>query len=511
MDFILTTPLYYVNDQPHLGSTYTTLACDALARFHRLQGDNVLFITGVDEHGQKIQRTAKANSLNPQEHCDLISNFYLDLWTRYEITLDRYIRTSSKRHVELVHKFYNRVKESGDIRIGRQKGWYCVGCEEYKDIPPSSDKPKCLIHQKELEWRDEENLFFCLSKYQSQIDELVRSDNFIFPKSRQNEIINFVNQGLKDFSISRVNVEWGINVPDHPGHTFYVWFDALLGYLSGTLEDNKTIDFLHLNKNVWPPSVHVIGKDILRFHAIYWPAMLMSAGLEIPKKVFGHGFLTREGQKMGKSLGNVLDPNIFLDSYGSDAIRWFLLRDIEFGQDGDYQHQRFIDTVNNDLSNTIGNLLNRTLTMSRNWFNGQVPKLDPHIRNSELENQSISAIKHYKSEFSQLAYKKASQTLIDLATKANIYLNDNQPWKKIKDPINKNEVANTIYNVLETCRIIGILIKPLTPNLSRRIMSQLGLNKDFDLWQPILKWGLLEEGQNLSVPDPVMNKIELKA
>ena len=265
-------------------------------------------------------------------------------------------------------QFYERVKESDDIYMGVQKGWYCVGCEEFKDNPENSATYKCPIHQKNLEWKNEENLFFRLSKYQKQIENIINEPSFIEPIERKNEIINFVSRGLKDFSISRTNVSWGIPVPDHNNHTFYVWFDALLGYVSAISSDTKEHSLEKSISGGWPADIHLIGKDILRFHAVYWPAMLISAGMKVPKKVFGHGFLTREGQKMGKSLGNVLDPDLLLSKYGNDPVRWYLIKDISLGNDGDFQDKRFVDIINNDLANTIGNLLNRTLSMSRKWF-----------------------------------------------------------------------------------------------------------------------------------------------
>ncbi|MFM2158235.1 MAG: hypothetical protein RLZZ124_709, partial [Cyanobacteriota bacterium] len=346
MTTTLTTPLYYVNDRPHLGSAYTTLACDALARFRRLRGEPVLFITGCDEHGQKIQRTAEAAGLSPQAHCDTVSAQYRELWQRWQISHDRLIRTTDPRHRRIVEQFFARVEARGDIVEGRQQGWYCVACEEFKDDPHEAQDPECPIHRRPLEWRDEVNLFFRLSRYQAEIEALIARPGFIRPASRRNEVENFVKQGLRDFSISRVNLPWGIPVPGHEGHTFYVWFDALLGYITALLEESDAADLDTALQRGWPATVHVIGKDILRFHAVYWPAMLLSAGLELPGGVFGHGFLTREGQKMGKSLGNVLDPASLLERCGRDALRWYLLRDIPFGEDGDFQQQRFSDLVN---------------------------------------------------------------------------------------------------------------------------------------------------------------------
>lgn len=511
MPYTLTTPLYYVNDRPHLGSTYTTIACDALARFQRLTGQAVTFITGVDEHGQKIQRTAEAKDQSPQDHCDAISDTYRELWTRWGISLDRFVRTTDPRHLQLVEQFYARVKASGDVVSGRQTGWYCVGCEEFKDDPSDAVKPECTIHRKQLEWRDEENLFFRLSRYQSEIEALVNREDFIQPSSRRQEVRNFVAQGLRDFSISRVNVSWGLPVPDHEGHTFYVWFDALLGYLTALLDDGGTPDLERLNSCGWPASIHVIGKDILRFHAVYWPAMLMSAGLPVPDQVFGHGFLTREGQKMGKSLGNVLDPEMLLERCGTDAVRWYLLRDIQFGDDGDFQQQRFIDLVNNDLANTIGNLLNRTSSMARKWFAEGVP---PHTAAAELEHPLASAaattVQSVVDSMKGLGFKTASEAILQLAISANGYLNDTAPWSRMKQPGQEVEVGNDLYAVLESTRIVGLLLAPLLPDLSDRILAQLGHALNDEAWLEELRWGGLVSGAPLPQPTPVMQRLELE-
>ena len=508
MNYTITTPLYYVNDKPHLGSSYTTIACDALARFNRLEGNNVLFLTGVDEHGQKIQRTAESKSLDPIIHCNEISKKYKELWDKLNISYDRFVRTTSKDHTSLVHQFYSKVLNSKDVYMGRQCGWYCVGCEEYKEVNNNDKKPICSIHKKELEWRDEENLFFKLSKYQKHIEDLINTEGFISPKSRKNEIVNFVARGLKDFSISRVNLTWGINVPNNIDHTFYVWFDALLGYISGSLKDQNSPSLAKESLTNWPASIHVIGKDILRFHAVYWPAMLISAGLKPPLSVFGHGFLTREGQKMGKSLGNVLDPLELLEYGGIDAMRWYLLRDIEFGEDGDFQFKRFVDVVNSDLSNTIGNLLNRTITMSRKWFNEYIPINKNISSNSHLKNIAETKIVEYMKSFKENNFKESANAIIDLANSANLYLNDREPWKLIKDSSNTEIVANDIYSVLESCRIIGVLLNPLVPNLSIRILDQLNIDSNNILFKNSLSWGQLDPIKKLNKPFPVMDKVE---
>jgi methionyl-tRNA synthetase len=510
MSYTLTTPLYYVNDKPHLGSTYTTLACDALARFKRLTQDDVLFITGVDEHGQKIQRTAEQKNISPMAHCDQVSERYQDLWSRWDISQDRFVRTTNPRHLELVEQFYERVKASGDIVTGRQTGWYCVGCEEFKDDPDDAVDPQCPIHQKTLEWRDEENLFFRLSRYQREIEELIANDDFIAPASRRQEVRNFVARGLRDFSISRVNVSWGIPVPGHPGHTFYVWFDALLGYLTALLDDGGSVDLDRLADSGWPASVHVIGKDILRFHAVFWPAMLISAGLPLPKRVFGHGFLTREGQKMGKSLGNVLDPELLLEKCGTDAVRWYLLRDIQFGDDGDFQQQRFSDLVNNDLANTIGNLLNRTSSMARKWFDDSVPPhtVESHI-NHPLALKAQATIATVMRCMPELGFKAASESILQLAIAANGHLNDTAPWSRMKQQGEEQSVANDLYVVLESTRIVGLLLAPLLPDLSSRILNQLNCSLDPEHWLDQLHWGGLTSGTELPKPEPVMARLEL--
>ncbi len=509
MSFVITTPLYYVNDKPHLGSIYTTLICDTIARYKRLSGEDVIFVTGVDEHGLKIQRTARDKGVDPQVHCDDISNIFRQNWNNWDISHNKFVRTSSQKHELIVKEFYKRVKKSDDIYLGVQKGWYCVGCEEFKDNPDNSPTYKCPIHQKNLEWKNEENLFFRLSKYQLQIEALVNEPSFIQPNKRRNEIINFVSKGLKDFSISRTNVSWGISVPDMDNHTFYVWFDALLGYVSAISLDMRNPSLEESINKGWPADVHLIGKDILRFHAVYWPAMLLSAGMKLPKKVFGHGFLTREGQKMGKSLGNVLDPNHLLSKYGKEAVRWYLLKDISLGSDGDFQNRRFVDIINNDLANTIGNLLNRTSSMSRKWFNNSVPDKLRLSNDDYLESYSEKKVKNYIKHFELYELDLASNEVLDFAIKTNLYLNEKQPWKLIKDKNNINLVSNIIYNVLESTRIIGLLLLPILPDLSTKIDSQLGLIYMQDKsWIEQLNWGLLKQESKLPAPTPIINKLE---
>lgn len=509
MVYTLTTPLYYVNDRAHLGSAYTTLACDAIARQRRLMGEPVVFITGCDEHGQKIQRTAEAAGVTPQAHCDAVSEGYRDLWSRWQISNDRFIRTTDPRHRRIVEQFFSRVEANGDVVEGRQQGWYCVACEEFKDDPHEAQDPECAIHRRPLEWRDEVNLFFRLSRYQGQIEELIQREGFIQPASRRREVENFVAQGLRDFSISRIDLPWGIPVPGHEGHTFYVWFDALLGYLTALLEPGEEPSLEVVLERGWPATLHVIGKDILRFHAVYWPAMLLSAGLPLPERVFGHGFLTREGQKMGKSLGNVLDPEVLLETCGRDAVRWYLLRDIPFGDDGDFQQQRFTDLVNNDLANTIGNLLNRTSSMARRWFAEAVPPAGiAGGADHPLAQAALRATSTAQAAWEQLDFRAAAESALQLAIAANGYLNDQAPWKAMKQEGNEAAVAADLYAVLEAARLVACLLAPLLPELAGRMLSQLA-QPETPHWPQSLAWGLLESGTPLPEPQPVMARLEL--
>ncbi|MEB3335513.1 MAG: methionine--tRNA ligase [Cyanobacteriota bacterium] len=532
MPFTLTTPLYYVNDKPHLGSTYTTLACDSIARWRRLRGEAVVFVTGTDEHGLKIQRTAAAAALPPQAFCDRNSESFRGLWSRWGISQDRFIRTTDASHRALVEQFFARVEARGDVVEGRQRGWYCVACEEFKDEPAGATAPGCAIHQRPLEWRDEANLFFRLSRYQDAMERLVSREGFIAPASRRREVENFVAGGLRDFSISRVDLPWGIPVPGHPGHTFYVWFDALLGYLSALLDPGAPVDLDQLGSRGWPAQLHVIGKDILRFHAVFWPAMLLSADLPLPEKVFGHGFLTREGQKMGKTLGNVLDPEVLLERCGQDAVRWYLLRDIPFGDDGDFQQKRFCELVNNDLANTIGNLLNRSVSMARKWFaGGSPPRGEAASDDHPLASASLAAATAFADAMDSLDFRRAAEAVLGLAETANGYLNERAPWTRMKQPGQEASVGADLYAVLESCRWLGLLLTPLLPELSSRILRQLDCSplSCGALWPPTapaaaaeaaaaatgaawhgaLRWGELPAEAPLPDAAPVMQRLEL--
>ncbi|AKG21886.1 methionine--tRNA ligase [Calothrix sp. 336/3] len=519
--FALTTPLYYVNDLPHIGSAYTTIAADVTVRFQRLLGNPALLVTGTDEHGQKIQRAAESKGKAPQEFVDEISGGFDTLWHLLDIKYDRFIRTTDPRHEAIVKEFFQRVWEKGDIYLGQQKGWYCVSCEEFKEERELLPEHRCPIHpNKEVEWRDEGNYFFRLSQYQSQLEELYTSKpDFIQPESRRKEVLNFVKQGLQDFSISRVNVDWGFPVPADSKHTLYVWFDALLGYITALLEPEAEPNLANAVSQWYPFNLHLIGKDILRFHAVYWPAMLMSAGLPLPDRVFGHGFLTKDGQKMGKSMGNTLDPIALVKTYGADAVRYYFLKEIEFGKDGDFNEVRFINVLNADLANDLGNLLNRTLNMVKKYCGGNLPA----ITNEDIPNDNpLKAIaldlgETVKVAYERLAFNQACEAIMTLVQASNKYIDDQAPWTLYKKG-HQASVEQVLYTVLESVRLAAYLLSPVIPKISSDIYQQLGFGVDFNLQAVAAantpfcthgKWGLLSNQQTLGEPRPIFKRLEL--
>ncbi|MDJ0647672.1 MAG: methionine--tRNA ligase [Xenococcaceae cyanobacterium MO_188.B19] len=519
--FVLTTPLYYVNDVPHIGSAYTTMVADAIARWQRLQGKSVLLITGTDEHGQKIQRTAESKGLEPQEHCDRVVEQFKALWERLNIQYDRFSRTTDPSHQIIVNEFFQRVWDKGDIYLDQQQGWYCVSCEEFKEKRELNEDGTCPLHpNKEAEWRDEENYFFRLSKYQEPLEELyTKNPNFIQPDTRRNEVLNFVKQGLKDFSISRVHLDWGFPIPNDPTHTIYVWFDALLGYVTPLIEAEQEVNLNNAWSNWLPFNLHLIGKDILRFHAVYWPAMLMSAELPIPERVFGHGFITKDGLKMGKSLGNTLDPFALVDKYGADAVRYYFIKAIELGKDGDFSELRFIEVLNADLANNLGNLLNRTLGMLKKYCQGNCPELTaadyPQTHPLKEIGQELGAkvIKAYET----LQFKYTCEEIFALINAGNKYIDDSAPWSLFKQGKQK-EVELILYAVLESVRLSAYLLSPIIPNLSNDIYQQLGFNLDFNnksqinqstIFEQHSQWGKLPANKNLGKARPIFAKIEL--
>lgn len=520
--FALTTPLYYVNGLPHIGSAYTTIAADAIARFARLQGKSVLLITGTDEHGQKIQRSAEAVGRSPQEQCDEIAGKFQDLWQQLNIQYDRFSRTTAPRHEAIVKAFFQRVWERGDIYLGQQQGWYCVACEEFKEKRDLLEGNRCPLHpNQEAEWRDERNYFFRLSNYQTQLETLYdKHPDFIQPDIRRNEVVSFIKGGLQDFSISRVNLDWGFPVPTDPDHTLYVWFDALLGYVTALLEPEDEPTLENALARWWPINLHLIGKDILRFHAVYWPAMLMSAQLPLPGRIFGHGFLTKDGQKMSKTLGNIIDPVELTERYGADAVRYYFLKEIDLGQDGDFNLTRFINILNADLANDLGNLLNRTLKMADKYCAGKVPEgaNGDFETDRPLKTLGLSLGERVAAAYDALAFGRACEEILVLVRTCNKFLDDRAPWTLYKKG-EQQEVEKVLYAVLESVRLSAYLLSPIVPGLSTAIYQQLGFSSiDFDRPSEIQEnapyashaaWGTLPYQQDLGNPSPIFLRLEL--
>ncbi|KAF8395099.1 hypothetical protein HHK36_019040 [Tetracentron sinense] len=520
--FVLTTPLYYVNAPPHMGSAYTTIAADVIARFQRLLGKKVIFVTGTDEHGEKIAAAATAQGSSPSEHCDTISHAYKMLWKDLDIAYDKFIRTTDPNHEVIVKEFYSRVLANGDIYRADYEGLYCVNCEEYKDEKELLENNWCPMHLKPCVRRKEDNYFFALSKYQKPLEEVLTCNpDFVQPSFRFNEVQNWIKSGLKDFSISRASVDWGIPVPNDNKQTIYVWFDALLGYISALLEDNEQPTLQSAVSSGWPVSLHLIGKDILRFHAIYWPAMLMSAGLSLPKMVFGHGFLTKDGMKMGKSLGNTLEPKDLVYRFGTDAVRYFFLREVEFGNDGDYSEDRFINIVNAHLANTIGNLLNRTLgLLKKNCQSTLAVDSTIAAEGSAFKDTVEKLVEKARVQYDNLSLSSACEAVLEIGNAGNLYMDEHAPWSLFKQGGASSEAAaKDLVIILEAVRIIAIALSPVTPRLCLRIYSQLGYSKDqFDAitWVSLslslrlfeTKWGGLKGGQVMAQPKPVFARIE---
>lgn len=494
-----------------MGSAYPTIAADAAARFQRLQGKKVAFLTGTDEHGEKIALAAAKNGLTPPEHCDKIVEEYKALWQKLDISYDSFIRTTDSHHERLVAEVLERVWAKGDIYKADYEGWYCVDCEEYKDEKEMDAVHNCPIHKKPCQYRNEENYFFRLSKYQKELEDLViQRSNFVEPSYRRNEVAEWVKEGARDFSISRSAVKWGIPLPQDPGHTVYVWFDALNGYLSGLLPPGVDPSLQAVQDHGWPADVHIIGKDILRFHAVYWPAMLLSAGLPVPTKVYGHGFLTKDGLKMGKSLGNVLDPVTLVDTYGADAVRYYFMKEVAFGQDGNFSEGHFQEIVNSGLANNVGNMLNRTLNLLKKNYQSALPVSSTLISEDHCLREVVTTkVPEISRAYNTLKFHLACEGALAIATRGNQYLEEMAPWTALKkgNEEQKAEAGKVLVAVLETARILALALLPITPSLSNKILTQLGCDQDALSWGDTT-WGKLQQGHKTAPPQPVFVRID---
>ena len=469
--FFITTPIYYVNDIPHIGHAYTSIATDFIARFKRMSGIDTIFLTGTDEHGQKIQKAAEKNSVEPLSLCNKNSAKFLELTEVLNLSNDDFIRTTEKRHVDGAKSLWNKLMDNGDIYLDNYKGWYSVSDETFyneKDLIKKNDNTFKTITGGPVEWIEEESYFFKLSKYSDQLLKLYdENPDFILPKSRRNEVISFVKGGLRDLSISRNTFDWGIKVPNDQKHIMYVWLDALSSYPNslGYISNNKS-----KLSSYWSNTVHIIGKDILRHHAVYWPAFLLSAKLELPKRIFAHGWWTNEGNKISKSLGNTIDPIEIIDQFGLDQIRYFLLREITFGSDGDFSTEALKSRINADLSNDLGNLCQRSLTMIVKHCGAIIPG-DKNI--TELDKKLLSRISNELSDLSLHVDNQEINIYIkkiwDVVASANKYFNDNKPWElKSTD---KKRFESVLFVTAETIKQIAVMIYPIMPDTSKRILD----------------------------------------
>ncbi len=502
--FYVTTPIYYVNDVPHIGHAYTTLACDVIARYKRSRGYEVYFLTGTDEHGQKVETAANANGETPLELADRVVKRFQALWDKLNISHNDFIRTTQERHKHTVSAQFSKLLASGDIYLGEYEDWYCTPCETFwtETQLMEGNCPDCGRQTTKLK---EESYFFRMSKYgDALLKHIEENPDFIQPKTRRNEIISFVKEGLRDLSISRTSFSWGIPAPGNEKHVIYVWFDALTNYISalGYPEDKDG-----LFEKFWP-AVHVIGKDILRFHAVYWPTFLLAAGVPLPAKVFAHGWWTVEGQKMSKSLRNVVEPNMLVDKYGVDAIRYFLLREVPFGLDGDFSHSSLISRINSDLANDIGNLLSRSTAMLGKYFDGVVPApgTAEEIDQTFLANFP-AAMEKIDTLYGDMAFNKVLQTIWELISAGNKYIDDTAPWALAKDPAQQERLGTVLYNLLEAQRLIALQVAPFMPETGAKILSHLGVDPASRLVNNEA-WGQLEPGTKIEKAAPLFPRIE---
>jgi len=508
--FYITTPIYYVNDVPHIGHAYTTIAADVVARYKRLEGVEVFFLTGTDEHGQKVQQAANDSGVSPQEHVDKLHQRFKELWVRLNISNTEFIRTTEERHKKLVRDILQELHSRDEIYRDSYEGWYCTPCERFwteKDLA-EGNCPEC---RRKVDKIKEHNYFFRMGKYQQWLIDRIKNDpHFILPASRKNEVLGFLEKPLGDLCISRPKsrLAWGIPLPFDEDYVTYVWFDALINYISihGSLDDIRASGF-------WPADHNMVGKDILTTHAVYWSTMLKAIGLEPPKNIFAHGWWTMNGQKMSKSLQNVVEPNQLIDQFGVDVIRYFLLREVPFGQDGDFSHKALIGRLNSDLANNLGNLLNRTVNMMEKYFAGVVPT--PATNGPEdkaLTEKSGEVIAEVRILYNELAYNKILQKIWELVDTTNQYIVKTGPWNLAKTDEGKEQLKTVMYNCAESLRVLGILLNPFMPQSTESMMKQLGVETPIEEqgMSSINDWGGLKPGSQMQKAKQLFPRIEDK-
>ncbi|MCU9615301.1 methionine--tRNA ligase [Caldibacillus lycopersici] len=509
--FYLTTPIYYPSGNLHIGHAYTTVAADAMSRYKRMTGYDVMFLTGTDEHGQKIERKAQEKGITPQQYVDEIVSGIKELWDKLDISYNDFIRTTETRHKEIVEKIFAQLVEQGDIYLDEYEGWYCTPCESFFTERQLVDG-NCPDCGRPVEKVKEESYFFKMSKY---VDRLLQyyeeNPEFIQPESRKNEMINnFIKPGLEDLAVSRTTFDWGIKVPGNPKHVIYVWIDALTNYITalgyGSDDDSKY-------KKYWPADVHLVGKEIVRFHTIYWPIMLMALNLPLPKKVFAHGWLLMKDGKMSKSKGNVVDPVTLIDRYGLDALRYYLLREVPFGADGVFTPEGFVERINFDLANDLGNLLNRTVAMISQYFGGTIPTYKDTT--SEYEKALVSAneegVRQYEEAMEKMEFSVALTSVWQIISRANKFIDETMPWKLAKDEENQEELASVLAHLAETLRRVAILLQPFLTATPKKMLAQLGLvDGEMSNWDSLSSFGQIPAGSKVEKGSPIFPRLDME-
>ena len=505
--FYITTPIYYPSADLHIGHTYCTVMADAVARFKRATGYDVRFLTGTDEHGQKIQKIAEQNGVTPQQYVDDVVGRIKNLWQTMEISYDDFIRTTEKRHIKRVQDIFLKMKSKGDIYKGEYEGLYCTPCEAFWTETQAVDG-KCPDCGRPVEKVSQEAYFFKLSKYQDRLLELFdKTPDFLQPDARRNEMINFIKQGLEDLCISRMDFDWGIPIPEDSKHVIYVWLDALSNYLTALGYPDEDSE---LTKKYWPADVHLVGKEIVRFHSIIWPAMLMSLDMPLPKHVLGHGWILLEGGKMSKSRGNVVDPVKLIDRYGIDALKYFLLREYAFGQDGLYTNEVMLNRLNYDLANDLGNLVSRTVAMIEKYDNGIVPEpAEDENFDIELRDMAITTAEKVEKEMEHFSFNNALEEIWKLVRRTNKYIDETMPWVLAKEETAKPRLDTVMHHLAESIRIISVLINPFIHNTSEKIRAQLGISDEAVKWEDTARFDMMQ-GKHVMRGEPIFPRLDIE-